>query len=375
MHRLLSACRRLGFVAALFAVHPASAETMFYQGKQLSLVVNFSQGGPSDAEARLLARHLGRLIAGNPTVTVKNIGGAGGLAAVNWLAKSAPADGHTLAYFTGIVARAVLGDPALEVDAASLTFVAAGPGANVTYARTDIGGGIKIPTDLLRKRDFWAGGLAPDNDKDIRMRMQLDLLGIKHNYVAGFQGSADARLAFQRGEIQHHVETLPTYRSVIEPGPVKTGQAIPVWIDPLDDGQTFTRPPEADGIPAATFTELLKQHEKGELPKSELFEVYRLINRAGTQFYRVLLMPPGTPGEPVKAIQAALARAASDAEVREDAIKSLKFIPVLRGDAAIAEQYRTVTTPSAQLKSFTRAYIERGRPDAPKADAPKKAGQ
>ena len=92
--------------AAVLPADRAAAETPFYQDKQLVIVINFALGGPTDTESRVLARHLGRHIAGNPAVIVKDMGRSGGALGPGWLANVAAADGLSLGYFTGAAARA-----------------------------------------------------------------------------------------------------------------------------------------------------------------------------------------------------------------------------------------------------------------------------
>ena len=122
-------------------------------------------------------------------------------------------------------------------------------GVTVTYARTDTPPGLKRPEDIMKASDFWLGGLAPEIDKDIRARMQLDMLGLKYHYISNYPGSAEARLAIERNEVQVFPESMPTYRASIEPM-VAEGRAIPLWYDPLDNGEKFSVPVEAAGIPA-----------------------------------------------------------------------------------------------------------------------------
>lgn len=334
------------------------AQTPFYQGKQLVVLVNFSPGGPTDAEGRLLARHLPRLVGGNPTVVVTNMSGSNGALGANWLANAAAPDGLVLGYFTGIAPMRGLGEPMLSEGVSKHAFVAAGPGISVTYARTDLGGGIKKAADLLKVRELWVGGVAPDNDRDIRMRMQLDLLGIKHQYQTGFAGTADARVAFQRGDIQMFMEPLPTYRAAIESGPVSAGAALPIWIDPIDDGKAFYRSNEADGIPALTFTDSLVAF-KGTLPNSQLFDAYRLVNQMGTLFQRILVLAPGAPPAAVTALRSALNKLRTDAEFGADAMKSLKFVPTFLADEATERQFKSVVEPEPAMQAFIRAYVEK----------------
>jgi tripartite-type tricarboxylate transporter receptor subunit TctC len=69
----------------------------FYAGKQITVIVGAGAGGGYDLQARVMARHLGRHIPGNPTFIVQNMPGAGSLQAANYIANTAPADGSVLA--------------------------------------------------------------------------------------------------------------------------------------------------------------------------------------------------------------------------------------------------------------------------------------
>src|SRR5215467_5317105 len=81
---------------ALAGASPASAQQQqFYQGKRITLVVGFNPGGGIDTAGRLIAKHLGRFIPGNPGVTVQNMEGAGGVIAANCRSRAGP-DGRTL---------------------------------------------------------------------------------------------------------------------------------------------------------------------------------------------------------------------------------------------------------------------------------------
>ncbi len=352
----------------------------FYQGKQLVVLVNFAQGGPTDAEGRLLARHLGRVVAGAPSVIIHNMAGDNGAAAANWLAKSAAPDGLIVGCFSTIASMRALDEPVLSRSVARLSFVAAGAGIGVTYARTDIGGGIGKPNDLLEKRDFWAGGLRTDSDRDLRLRLQLDLLGVKHNYQSGFPGITEARQAFQRGEIQVLLEPLRAYRSAILPSLVDPGIAMPLWIDPIDDGETFQRSPEADDLPALTFTDVLSQ-ARGKLPETELFDAWRLVNQMGTVFQRVLVMAPGTPSAAVEALRRAVEMMPADPAFRDDALTSIKFVPSYLTDVKTAALFAKVTDPAPNIQAFLKKYVQSVTPgdaksgpgspgEAPRKNAP-----
>ena len=92
---------RLGasaLAACVLTASPSAADPVaeFYRGKTLSMVVATSPGGDYDARGRLLARHMGRHLPGQPAIIVRNMPGAVGLQAANWLATQAPRDGTVL---------------------------------------------------------------------------------------------------------------------------------------------------------------------------------------------------------------------------------------------------------------------------------------
>ena len=69
----------------VLAIVPDSAQAQFYKGKTITMIVNYPAGGPTDLEGRIVALHLPAHIPGNPTIVVKNVGGAGGLIGSNQL--------------------------------------------------------------------------------------------------------------------------------------------------------------------------------------------------------------------------------------------------------------------------------------------------
>ena len=90
-----------GLAAAMLAVAPVSAghaqsPADFYRGKTVEIVIGYSVGGGYDIYARLIARHLGKHIPGNPKVVPKNMEGAGGMRLANWLYGAAPRDGTVI---------------------------------------------------------------------------------------------------------------------------------------------------------------------------------------------------------------------------------------------------------------------------------------
>src|SRR5512134_2570733 len=111
-------------LAALAAAPTFSAESSFYRGKTLTVLINFAAGGPTDIEGRLVARFLGRHLPGQPLIVVQNMPGAGGVVGTNYLGEVAKPDGLTMGYFTGQFFNLLTADPTLRVDLAKFAYIA-----------------------------------------------------------------------------------------------------------------------------------------------------------------------------------------------------------------------------------------------------------
>ncbi len=249
---------RTGFVwlsaaVLLGAVTGAHADDAFYKGKRLTILINFAAGGPTDIEGRLFAKHLARHIDGTPGIVVQNMDGAGGVVGAKYLGEVAPRDGTMAGYFTGAAFIYALDPGRFRVDYKTYEFVATQPGTTVHFVRTDVPPGMREPADIAKAKGLVLGGLSVDTPKDIRLRLAMDMLGVPYKYVTGYRSSPPARLAFQRGEINFFSESPPSYRSVVEPTLVKTGQAIPVFYDAGFDGKDFFVP---EGIHGSGDAEL-----------------------------------------------------------------------------------------------------------------------
>src|SRR4029078_4817171 len=101
-------------LAILTVVASAQSPAEFFKGKNVDMMIGYSVGGGYDVYARMIAKHLGKHIPGNPTVTPKNMEGAGSLRLANWLYNVAPKDGTVL----GTIGRGTGFDPLLGHKAA-----------------------------------------------------------------------------------------------------------------------------------------------------------------------------------------------------------------------------------------------------------------
>ena len=344
---------------AAWAVQSFGADKPFYEGKTLTVLINYAAGGPTDVEGRLLARHLGRHVPGQPNVIVQNMSGAGGVIGTNYLGQVAKPDGLMMGYFTGALFHQMVKNPALRTDLSKYAFISGIQGVTVAYIRSDVAPGIKKPADLIKAQRFKAGGLSNDSFKDVAFRLSFDLLGLQYDYVTGYNSSADARLAVQRNEVQYHDETLPGYRSQVEPSMVKPGQVTPLYYADLIDAEGGVA--DSPDVPElSSFTKFYTQ-VLGKPPSGIKYEALRVANIAGTNMTRAVLLPPGSPKEAVAALKQAAASLSRDDEYLADAVKVMRFRPRFEMGASGERLYQRATGISPDLVKFIRQFIEQER--------------
>jgi tripartite-type tricarboxylate transporter receptor subunit TctC len=349
---------RIVVAALTFAMLATGAEANepFYKGKRLNLMINFAAGGPADIEGRIFARHFARHIDGAPTIVIQNRDGAGGLVGTNYLGEVAPRDGTAAGYLTAAAWNYVVDPAAYRIDFGTFEFVAYQPANIVYFVRTDTPPGVKVGASLLQTTGLVAGGLAADSSKDLKIRLSLDILGVPYKYVTGFRSAAPARLALQRGEINFFSESSPSYFGSIEPALVKTGEAIPVWYDPVYDGKTFAPFKPMDNQRVPSFFDFYRKM-KGAPPSGLKWDVYRTNLAVDAAMLRTIVLPPGAPAGAVNALRAAIERLNGDAEFAKEALKALQFVPQYITNGHLNAQVRSNLVVKPEIRSFVADYI------------------
>ncbi len=349
----------IALCAALAVAAPmAHADDPFYAGKRLTILINFAAGGPTDIEGRLFAKHLARHVDGTPNIVIQNMDGAGGIVGAKYLGEVAPRDGAMVGYFTGTAFMYALDPERFRVDFKTYQFVATQPGTTVHFVRTDVSPGMMEPTDIIKAKGLILGGLSVDTPKDLRLRLAMDMLGIPFKYVTGYRSSPAARLAFQRGEINFFSESPPSYRGVVEPSMVKTGQAIPVFYDAGYDGKNFFVPDGVKGLSIPMFHDLYHKI-KGTMPSGQFWEIYKAIIAADGIIQRVIVMPPpGAPQAAVDALRTAIARVNGDAAYADEAEKTFGFVPQWAAGPDTPKVAQSALTVSPQVRAFLTDYMK-----------------
>lgn len=178
----------------------ANSVDEFYRGKTITIAIGFSAGGDYDLRARLLARHMDRFIPGAPIMIARNMPGAGGMAATNWLAKIAPLDGTSLlmaSQNTPLIQA--LGTPGVEFDSRQFFWL-----GNTTDSPNVIsvwaGRGVTSVEDA-KQRDVTVGATGIGSGSYYYPFAANIVGGTRFKIVTGYPGGNDVNIAMERGEV------------------------------------------------------------------------------------------------------------------------------------------------------------------------------
>jgi len=199
-------CVRSGaaIAAALLAWTPAAdaAESpdVFFKGRTINFYIGFGGGGSYDYYARLVARHIGKHIPGNPTVVAQTMTGAGSLQLANFLFASAPKDGTAMGTITQTVAlEEALHSPGVRYKAAEFTWIGRAT-AILEIALT--GKDAKVKTiAAARQYETPVAGTGAGSPSEGYPRLMNALAGTKFKIISGYPGSTQVMKALEAGEV------------------------------------------------------------------------------------------------------------------------------------------------------------------------------
>lgn len=187
--------------ALSWSTGPSANADDFYKGKLFAIVVGFSPAGGYDTYARVLARHIAGHIPGNPTVIVQNMLGAGSLTSVRYLDLTAPKDGTVMTTFNpGLVTQSLVEPDKVRLDFRSFSWI----GTVTSEFRVCYGygpNGVKSWDDMMHRRQFVLGSTGKGAGDYINGATLRDVFHAPIKQVLGFPGSAEQRLAIERGEL------------------------------------------------------------------------------------------------------------------------------------------------------------------------------
>jgi tripartite-type tricarboxylate transporter receptor subunit TctC len=201
---------RLSYIALsaatliLCTVTPRSglAQERYFEGKTISLIVGYSAGGGYDQYSRTLARHLGRHIAGSPTVLVQNMPGAASFTAVRYLDASAPKDGTAITMFDpGLITESLASPELFKIKFSDFHWIGAMlRDVRICYAWAATG--VKNWNDMMNRKEFFIGNTAKGSNAYIDGAILRKIFNAPVRQIPGYPGSNEQRLALERGELE-----------------------------------------------------------------------------------------------------------------------------------------------------------------------------
>jgi tripartite-type tricarboxylate transporter receptor subunit TctC len=186
-------------LAALMAVREAAAQEPFYKGKTVSLIVASNTAGGYDTYGRLLSRHLGTHLPGNPSFVVQNMPGAGGVRGANHLYNVAAKDGTVIGIFDqAVFLDQLLGVPGLRGDVRKFNWIGRLVGNSAVLFAWHTARVKKI-ADAFTTELIVA---APGSSSRLNWTALNTLAGTKLKLLTGYEGPSTAKIAMERGEVE-----------------------------------------------------------------------------------------------------------------------------------------------------------------------------
>jgi len=288
----------LGFAA------PARAQSVeeFYAGTDITLYIGYSVGGGYDLYGRLVARHIGRHIPGNPTIIPVNMEGAGSLRLANWMYSAAPKDGSAIGTVNqGVPFMPLLGQRDFaEYDPTEFFWLGSANEEVTVCVAMDHTGITRF--DQLYDEELIIGGTGPGADEYFLHGLLRGILDVKIRSITGYPGGNEINAAMERGEVDGRCGWSWASVKVTRPDWLENG-TINVLLQ-----LGLNKHPELPDIPLIMD---LADSERDQ-------QLLRLVMATGP-FGRPFLAPPGIPADRAAALEAAFNATIVDPEFLAEA--------------------------------------------------------
>ena len=316
--------------ATLWTATPAVAQSVaeFYAGKQISFIVGASPGGGYDTQARLVARHLGKHIPGNPTIVVQNMPAAGSLAATNYIYNVAAKDGTVIA----LVMRGMLliknWNPAsVRFDLGRLNWLGS-INSEVAVTAAWHTAPLRTAQDLF-ERELIVGGTS-GVDPETTPRLFNALIGTKFKIINGYPGTTEIILAMEKGELQGIADWSWSSMKVARPDWLRDRKITLLMQAALQ------KEPELANVPSAL--DFVKNDADRKV--MELYLTQKAVARP-------VIAPPGIPSDRLAALRAGFSALAQDNEFLADAKRTQLEVAPISG-AAVDQVISLITSASPE---------------------------
>ncbi len=322
----------LGFISMTSYAAPP-----FYQAKTLRVTVGFSAGGGFDLWARVVARHLGKHIPGNPTVIVENVTGAGGLIQVNQLFKGTKPDGLTLGHINGgLILGQMMGQPGYDFDPQKFIYIGAANKENSVFVFGKGSGITSVDKWRTSPVPVKIGGCVPGNFADNMDRLMKDVLGFPTQIITGYKGMADILIATDGGEL---AGGPPSWDNV------KTNRKRALEVGDLTVVVQCTPKPLKELPNVPKMIDFAKTNEQKTL--------IQVAAHYANDYSRPFVVPPGTPKDRVDTLRVAFQETMKDGEFLAEVDKMQMTLDLTNGDEMAA-----AVAGSAKLDAVTKTKLK-----------------
>jgi tripartite-type tricarboxylate transporter receptor subunit TctC len=327
-----------GLLLAGAAGVPAQAEPVadFYKGKTINLLIGVGVGGEYDLQARLVARHIGKHIPGNPTIVPQNMTGAGGINMANHMFNTAARDGTFIAMMgNNFPASQAVGTKIVRFDAGKFHWL----GTNAPVVETMAvwhTAGVKSVDDL-RKRETVAGASGRGAITFFYPTMMNEFLGTKFKIVTGYPGGNQINLAMERGEVEARNNTWSSWKAT-----------RPQWLKDRLITVIAQAGPRAADLDAPSVEDLARTPE-------DRLTIELIVS--GTQLGRPFATTPDVPAERVAALRDAFRATMKDPEFLKDAAQMNFEVDPVYGEAMQKIVAKVLSTPK-NLAARAKTILE-----------------
>ena len=324
-------------VAATLNMAAGESVVEFYAGKTVTIVVGSDVGGGYDANARLLSRHIGKFIPGNPTVIVQNRPGGGSIIAANYIYNVAPKDGTTIGMVQrGIPLFKLTNQPGVQYDPEKYTWIgnmASEVGVTVVSDNSPA-----KKTEDLFTQEIVVGGSGAGAENETGPRLLNAVLGTKFKLVSGYKSQTEVTLAMERGEV--------------------AGVGSMSWPNVKNNKAQELRQGK---IRVLMQNGLKRDKDLPNIPLSLEF-AKNDADRQALEFYftqntiaRPIVAPPGVPADRAAALRAAVLAMAKDQEFKDDAARLGFDTDPVSGEEVQRIVEMLVKTPADVVKRVSEA--------------------
>jgi tripartite-type tricarboxylate transporter receptor subunit TctC len=325
----------IGLSLALIVAVPAFGQE-FYKGKTLVIIVGSAAGGGFDTYSRMIGRHIGSYISGNPNSIVQNMPGAGTMIAANYLYNQAKPDGLTFGIFSGsMIFKHVLGEQGVMFDGRKFGWLGAPAPERHTCVLTEKTGIKNLDEWSASKRPMKLGSLGPGNATSSLPHLLRVVLGLPISVIEGFKGTSDIRLAAEAGEIDGACWGWDSIKVTWGKG-VESG-----FVRPMIQ-TTLEAHPDLPTVPIAARQAKTKEGQ----------DLLRLGYQAYSPSSYVYTAPPGLPQERLLTLQKAFMAAMKDPKFLAEAKKANLIVSPIDGPAIAKTMADLYLTEPKLLEKF-----------------------